>query len=249
MTKIKRKNAARPAQPAPRRSNQANGLKPEPSELAVTAAAAADVKSTVPISASTHAARKKRTVMRYSTPSGQAVAMSTNAPNTTAMPSVDSTRPSHSGPCPVSTRLSAIVSVCAPPSKADTGVDPAGAEPSADSAIDVVESPSAGVVVAAGSASTVNEINELPFGSPSESLTRHVATQRPRGSASGISTVITRELPLSVGAGRAIGSVLHSSETMRNSPISSVKLITICVGDVASVVPSAGSDVTTWFSA
>ena len=244
MTKINRNSAARPAQPASKRSNQAPGLKPEPSELPVTAAAAAEVKSTVPMSARTHAARKKRTVIRYSTPSGHAAAMRTNAPNTAAMPSVDSTRPSHSGPVPVSTRLSATVLVSASPPEVVAGAD-ADVEP----LLEVLASSSAGVVVAAGSASTVNESNELPFGSPSESLTRHVATQSPRGSASGIATVITREFPLSVGAGRVIGSVLHSSETMRNSPISSVKLITICVGEVARVVPSAGSDVTTSFSA
>ena len=98
ITRTSRAIAARPGQPASARSNHADGLSEAPSERSVASAVNATRNSTVPTSASAHIERRKRTVITYSGPSGHATPISTSAPKMTRMPSVDSTRPSHSAP-------------------------------------------------------------------------------------------------------------------------------------------------------
>ena len=116
------------------------------------------------------------------------------------MPSVDNTRPSHSGPVPVSTLFRSTIA------ESDASVLPvvdAGVPSPAPSNVVVVSLPvSAMLVVGAGSTSIEKEICPLPFGSSSLSLTVQVATHRPWGRpGAGISTVIVLALPLKVGRG------------------------------------------------
>ena len=112
ITRTSRAIAARPGQPASARSNHADGLSDAPSERSVASAVNAMRNSTVPTSASAHIERRNRTVITYSGPSGQATPISTSAPKMIRMPSVDSTRPSHSAP-PVLPSSSLLVVVVA----------------------------------------------------------------------------------------------------------------------------------------
>src|SRR6056297_395307 len=247
-----RARAAIPAVPASNRSSHDSGLKLPPSEPSVTAAVAAARYSAVPTNATIHAPRTNRTVSRYSTPSGQAAAITTSEPKSTGIPNTDNRRPSHSGPWPASTLASSATS-------SETDDVPSG-EPA--SPVVVVEVPStpvpsgsvpsvSGTVVSttAGSFSTVKVMLPTPLGSPSVLLTPHRTTQVPRGSASTTSALSVRPSSPTRGRPMVDSSVLHSTTMVLTSPSSSAKVIWISAGESPMVPPSSGDELTTLFSA
>ena len=95
------------------RSVQASGLSDAPTDFPVTLAVRNTAVSTEPTSDTIHAVRKKRTVRMYSTPSGQAVAMSTSEPNSTASPMLVTRRARPRGP-PLPPVLSSVPSPVLP---------------------------------------------------------------------------------------------------------------------------------------
>ena len=106
------------------------------------------------------------------------------------------------------------------------------------------------VVVTTGSLDTLKVMLPVPFGAPSVSLTNQLATHVPFGSADGTRTAsVTPSAPTS-GRPSVTTSVLQLSVTVLASvPNSSENTIEICVGEVAMVDPSAGSELTTVASA
>ena len=173
ITRTSRAIAARPGQPASARSNHADGLSEAPSERPVASAVNATRNKTVPTNASAHIERKKRTVITYSGPSGHATPISTSAPKMTMMPSVDSTRPSHSAP-PVLPSSSVVVAVV-------TGT-----------VVFVGVSAGVSASVVTGSFCTENANRPSVIVCCSSSRKIHATLQPPRGSGVRISTVTMR---------------------------------------------------------
>ncbi len=129
-------------------------------------------------------------VTRYSTPSGQAAAMSTSEPNSTATPNTEIKRPNQSGPCPgsVADNWATCVVSSVVASVLSSVVPVAGTEESV---------PSVGAVVAtAASLCTVKVMLPWPFGLPSSSLTSQLARHAPLGRSSITSAVIVRRSSL-----------------------------------------------------
>src|SRR6056297_20663 len=247
-----RARAAIPAVPASNRSSHDSGLKLPPSEPSVTAAVAAARYSAVPTNATIHAPRTNRTVSRYSTPSGQAAAITTSDPKSTAIPNTDSRRPSHNGPWPASTLARSATSSELAVSPSDEAPSPVvvPSVPSTPVPSGSVPSVSGTVVsTAAGSFSTVKVMLPTPFGSPSVLLTPHRTTQVPRGSASTTSALRVRSSSPTRGRPMVDSSVLHSTTMVLTSPSSSAKVIWISAGESPMVAPSSGDELTTLFSA
>ncbi len=96
-TKITRASAAMPGVVSVRPLHAVGEIE-LPIPLPVMRAATHAVLKTATASVRSHAERRKRTVRMYSTPSGHAVAINTNDPNSTATPSEISKRDSPSGP-------------------------------------------------------------------------------------------------------------------------------------------------------
>jgi hypothetical protein len=124
----------------------------------------------------------------YSTPSGHAVAISTNEPNNTATPSVIRSRDKPSGPPdPESVFVVSVVGVCAAGVATLPGVEPSGV---------VVAT---GARLGVGSLATVKLNVELPALAPLGSVTSHDTTHSPFGN--GLGTVTLSVTPSAPTAG------------------------------------------------
>ena len=182
-----------------------------------------------------------RTASRYSTPSGHAAAMSTSEPNSTATPRTDRSRPSHNGPWPESTL----------DRSATSSFEAVGAvvAPSAVSVVSGVVSVVGVVSTVAASFSTRNDRFPAPLGCPSASLTPQLTVQLPLGSASTTSAASVRRSSLTRRGPTVNSSASHCTAIVLTSPSSSLNVISIVAGDVATDAPSAGVELTTEFSA
>ena len=107
-----------------------------------------------------------------------------------------------------------------------------------------------GVVSAvAGSFSTRNDRFPAPLGCPSASLTPQLTVQLPLGSVSTTSAASVRRSSLTRRGPTVKSSASHCTAIVLTSPSSSLNVISIAVGEVASDAPSAGVELTTEFSA
>ena len=250
----RRNSTARPDHPASMRSSHVLGLNGLPPPSGVTAAAAKPVNNTVPITAMTQTARRNLIVTRYSTPSGQAAVIKTSEPNSTAIPSVESSRVNHTAALPLpavekstTTRSSVVsTSVVSPPIgvPVGVGVDAGVVAVAASSGAASGSTPPSGAAF-----STTKVITPRPSGSLSVLLTCQRAVHVPLGRGSGIST--DRVVPSSStsGGGSVTGSASQSTETVLSSPSSSAKPMTISSGDTLRTAPLDGEELTTEFSA
>ena len=188
-TSTRRASAARPGQPASSRSSQPAGLSPLPNDSPRTAALRATTYSSVPTRVSSHTERRKRTARMYSGPSGQAATISTSDPNSTARPSVDSTRPSQVAPSDTSEASSTMTSSSSTASAVSAGtvvgvVAPARWSPSGSTAVEL---------------STVKLKRSVAPGSPVGWLTCQATLHSPTGIGSVTSTVSVSRSSLSSG--------------------------------------------------
>ena len=253
------------------RSVQVVGLSAAPTERPVSCTVRNTTVSTTPRSAAAHAHRRKRTVRTYSMPSGHAIAISTSEPRRAASPSEPRRRASPSGPptlgCVASEPVavpegSGVVEVAAPA----TVVPAAGSTVAAGSSAVAPVAPvapvagrsgrsgrgaGAGVVgaPAGGSLSTVNPNVADPFGVPSGAATRYVTLHEPFGSALTTGTVSVSKSGLTAGFPIGTCVPLHVATTVFFAPTCAANVRVIDVGDASTLLPSAGLEPTSSFSA
>src|SRR6185436_11165440 len=190
-------------------------------------------------SVSNQAERSNLTVRMYSTPSGHAVAISTNDPNKTATPRVISSRDKPSGP-PDPELVSVVVPV---------GVWAAGAVVATLPGVDPT-----GVVVATGarlgvgSLATVKLNVELPALAPLGSVTSHDTTHSPFGNGLGTVTLSVTPSAPTCGVPTAIGEPPQTTCTSLVAPSGLANVMRSVAGDTSTVDPAAGDDDTSELS-